>query len=382
VERLLRGLLHDLEQRCAQLRDRVAAIQAGPDVCHHALLAYRLLERLRRDIAQLLADPSLGAPVLRRNHLQLYKRWHEWAALIESYPLPFVERYTPRDRRLTRLCMRLAEQVRWPTPLPLVATFSSHYYWTMPDFGLICAPAGEGTTLLGLPDLCHELGHILLWHHQPTLLGDFVHELAAYIRREQQRVAAQQRPPEYRRLYDRLFAQWHDAWLREFAADMIATYLVGPAFGWQHLRLCAGRSQSAYHPTLDEAAEHPADHARLRGVLAVLMSMGMADAAARLRSHWQEYLAVSGETPPADYDVCYPHALVASLARRTVEGCRKLGVRGIDEPREPHEVDDLPMLLNQAWERFLSDPASFSGWAAERLHGLWRGLDVELDSPV
>jgi hypothetical protein len=45
-----------------------------------------------------------------------------------------------------------------------------------------------------------------------------------------------QRPPGYIALYDRVLAQWIDSWLPEFVGDMVATYLVGPAFGWQHIR--------------------------------------------------------------------------------------------------------------------------------------------------
>jgi hypothetical protein len=377
VEAFLRALLYDLEQRCTLLRDRVGALPADPEIRDHTLLAYRMVERIRRDAAQLLMDPSLGAPALRRNHLQLYKRWHELALLVESYPLPFIERYAEPDQWLTRLCHRLAEQVRWPTLTPLVAALSSQYYWTMPDFSLICAPAAGATTLLGLPDLCHELGHILLLHRETALTGDFVHELAAYIEHEQRRVAAQQRPPEYRRLYNLLFAQWYDAWLREFVADMIATYLVGPAFGWQHVRLCAGRSQAAYHPALGEMAEHPADEARLRGVLAVLELMGAQEARARIGALWQDYLTVSAEIRPADYEVCYPQALIASLARRTVEGCRAFGLRGFDQVLDPPRTDDIPALLHEAWQRFLIDPQSYADWERQQLEKLQQSLGCD-----
>jgi hypothetical protein len=199
--------------------------------------------------------------------------------------------------------------------------------------------------------------------------------LAAYIEREQQRVAAQQRPPEYRQLYDLLFAQWYDAWLREFIADMVATYLVGPAFGWQQVRLCADRSQNAYHPALGEAAEHPADEARLRGVLAVLELMGGPEVAARIGALWHEYVVVSGETRPADYEVCYPQMLIESLARHTVEGCQALGLRGFGPILHPPKTNDIPALLGEAWERFLTDRQSYADWEHDRLQVLWHGVD-------
>jgi hypothetical protein len=371
VEAFLRGLLHDLAQRCALLRDRVAALPVDSDVRDHALLTYQIVERVRRDVAQLLVDPSLGTPALLRNHLHLYQRWNELTSFVESYTLPYIERYAEPDQRLTWLCRRLAEQVHWPTPLPLIAAFSNQYYWTVPDLNLICAPATEGMTLLGLPDLCHELGHILL-HHEARFTGDFIRELAAYIAHEQRRVAAQQRPPEYQRLYDLLFAQWHDAWLQEFVADMVATYLVGAAFGWQHVRLCAGRSQDAYHPALGEASEHPADEARLRGVLAVLERLGAQEVGNEIDGLWHDYLAVSGETKPADYEVCYPQGLIDSLARHTVEGCRALGLRGFEQIVEPPKADNIPSLLGEAWKRFLADPRTYADWECEQLQVLWQ----------
>src|SRR5258708_14214398 len=124
--------------------------------------AYQEVERIRRRVAQLLVDPSLGSPVLLRHVLQLYKRWNERVRVVESFPFLFVERYAESERRITRFCQRLTEQVGWPLPAPLVATFSHQYYWTVAEFNLICAPGIEGTMFFSQPDLCHELGHFLL----------------------------------------------------------------------------------------------------------------------------------------------------------------------------------------------------------------------------
>ena len=374
MEQFLSGLLRDLERHCVVLRDRLAAIPADPDVRTQAVHAYREVERIRREVVQLLQDPSLGLSLLLPNHLQLYKRWSERVSVIESYPLLFVERYTPSDRQMTRLCQRLASQIGWPLPPPLVVAFSNQYYWAMPEFNIICVPAVEGTSLLGLPDLCHELGHILLLAYWDALVGDFLSELASYILREQHRVETEQRPKEYRSLYNLLFMQWEDAWLLEFVSDMVATYLVGPAFGWQHVRLCASNSSAAYHPTLDERADHPADEARLRGIVAVLARMGAAETGARITTLWESYLEASRETRPQDYEVCYPQALLESLAERVVTGCRSLGVRGFDQPGDM--VIDLPTLLGEAWERFLASHQTYVDWERSQLETLWGELDI------
>ncbi len=373
MEAFLRGMLRDLEGRAAVLRDRLAAVPDDPDLRDHSLAGYHEAESLRREAAVLLADPSMGASALLANHLRAAQELERRASLVESYLVPFVERYGEADRRLTRLCRRLATQVRWPEPPPLVLAFSSQYYWTVAPFRLIAAPAAEGTSLLRLPDLCHELGHILQVDHQPTLVGDFIQELADYIEQERRRAVRGQRPPQYLSLYDPLFAQWRDAWLVEFVADMVATYLVGPSFAWQHVRLCAGEGQEVYYPALGQAATHPADEARLRAVIATLVRIGYTDGP-HLQALWDRYLALRGEAQPADYEVCYPQALLDSLARDVVEGCREIGLRGLHEASDP--CLDIPSLVQESWERFIKDTDNYAGWEQGRLAELWAELGV------
>jgi hypothetical protein len=246
VDRFLRGMLGDLERRLIVLRDRLAAVVTDPDVRDLVITLYRAVETTRRDVAGLLADPTLGMQALLPNHLQLYRRWHEQADLVEAEPLLVVERYAEPDRRLTRFCRRAATDVRWPSSPPLVSASSNEYYWTHTYVEFICVPATEDRCLLGLPDLFHELGHLLLLRHEPQLVGDFHQNLEDYIVGELRRVDTGQRAPEYRQLYVELFSQWRDAWFQEFVCDMVATFLIGPAFGWQHIRLCMSSGTDAY----------------------------------------------------------------------------------------------------------------------------------------
>lgn len=246
---------------------RLASLPTDEDTRNHALSAYQILETVRREAGRLINDPDLEALGLQQNHVRLYRRWAEDLDLVEIL-LPFIERYNNADKRLTRLTATFAQQVGWPSPItPLVTTFSSQYFWTLVGFNLVCVPTGEAFSLLSLPDLCHELGHILLFENEPLFLDGFAYELTSYIRVEKQRVDWSQRPPDYIQLYDLLFAQWYDAWVREFVSDMVATYLVGPAFGWQHVRLATSSGRSPFKPALGAVAEHPADDSRLRGVV-------------------------------------------------------------------------------------------------------------------
>lgn len=374
MERFVRGLLRELERRCTVLRERLEAIPADPDRADLVVGAYRVVESVRREVGGLLQNPAFRVPELLPNYLQLYRRWNEQATLVESFSLPFAERYNVVDRRLTRLARRLTQQVHWPLDGPLVAAFSSQYYWTPGVFNLVAAPSTEDTTLLRLPDLCHELGHILLIRNEGALIADFRDEIVRYVEGEKRRIEATQRPPEYGSLYDQLLIQWHEQWLWEFAADMVATFLVGPAFGWQHTRLCAGASRSMYFPALGELAEHPADEARLRGIVAALRELGQVEDAQNVQALWEVHTTIRGTVQrPADYDVCYPQSLLHSLAQRIVEGCRVLNIRGFVRGEDP--AGDIPAMIVEAWRRFLENPQEYTGWEEATLAALQGELD-------
>ena len=369
MEQFLRGLLCNLEQRCQALRQRMAAIDAV-DLRTQVLSTYQDIERIRREVVQLLSDPSLGQPTVLANQFQVYNQLSQQVMQLECYPLTFLERYGEADRQITRLCARFTQEVHWPLPAPLVVAFSNDYYWTIAELNLICIPAAENTTLLGLPDLPHEFGHILLEQHRQELIGNFLQELASHIKTELRRATNLQRSPADRLLYAQLFAQWRDQWLLEFVSDMVATYLVGPSFGWQHMRLCASLSvQSVYYPALGETAVHPADDARLFGILAVLEEMNAGAAATRINGLWTEYLAVAGEMQPPEYEVCYPSTLIRSLARQVVAGCQRLGIDGFNASAQAPNT--ISALLNEAWERFLVDAQAYIGWEAQQLQSLF-----------
>ena len=367
MQGFLRGLLIDLQRRATALEERVEAIDTEDklELREHALLAYQYLELVRRSAAQLVRDPALGNPQLIKNQIQLYKRWSEIASLVEWYPIPFIERYSEADRSLTRLCHILAREVRWPLSLPVVGSFSTQYFWTKPEFNIIAVPTGQGFDLLTFPDLCHEMGHILLLNYADEFAGDFLAELTVHFQEQRQRMDDEQRPPAYQELIEALSALWSDMWVWEFASDMIATYLVGPPYGWQHLRLCASLGGSAYFPSLGEIAEHPADEARMQGIRSVLRLCDSKQGENDIARLWKQYLGFIGEGEPPDYSVCYPGHLIERLAANVIRGCEKLGLKRFDERTgDPIEIVSI---IEEGWAQFLQRPDEYSAWERETL---------------
>jgi len=372
MNQFLQGLLLDLDKRCQILQEMLRNGDFHQDLGSATIGVYHQLEMLHRELRSLLDDPALGNPILLRNQFQDYKRLAEQLSLIESYPVPFIMRYHAADHELSLLCAALTRQINYPLDAPLVAAFSNQYYWTVPGFNLVCIPATEGRFLLGLGDLCHELGHILLLRYETVFTSTFLTEVSSHISSEQERVRTEQRPPNYHQFYDRLLAAWRDRWTREFAADIIAVYTAGPAFGWQNLRLCAQMTRDIFDNDLESL--HPSDESRMRAIFAVLHQMGRENEADKITGKWTQYVELTDDEETTDYHLCYPENLISSLVNHVLNTCASIKLRPFTETTSDETRPNLIALMNGAWEGFLSNPASYSEWESEQIEVLSRLL--------
>jgi hypothetical protein len=325
-----------------------------------------------------MADPTLGTPPLLANNLRDYRLRAQWIKLLEWFPVPAVLHYGPSDHYFFTLISRVASQIDYPLPVPVVSALSKDYYWSQPLFNLIGVPALEEHSLLGLPDMFHELGHILIRKQRDELLGRFREELRAHFAAEKQRVRDSQKPPEYEVIIERVQEQWVDAWMAEFASDMIATYLVGPAYGWANLRLCSSSlSDDVFRPGPDDiAATHPSDDARLRGIVKMLDLLGLGADVRQIERRWDDYATLTGHNAPQDYALCYPPVLLERLTQLVYHGCTGLGLRVFTEQASTSGDINIPMLVNDAWKEFLTRPDKYPQWEESRLAELRRGLGV------
>jgi hypothetical protein len=216
----------------------------------------------------------------------------------------------------------------------------------------------------------HELGHILFAELGQELTAGFIRDnLAPYIQSLDDRELAQ-----------RLYVQYRP-WHIEFVADCVATYVCGPAYGWQHIRLGAQAGAipaRAWHPAEPpadaRAVTHPADAARMMVILGVLHRSGEADGADRLEAEWATVTADAG-APPERFAVTYPDALLSAMVDATVDWCRTTGLVPFGASRDEAVVRHIA----DAWQRQLSDPAAFAGEEATRVRRLRRLVKAAAD---
>jgi hypothetical protein len=251
---------------------------------------------------------------------------------------------------------------------------SASYYESVARVALVRVPAAEDCSLLGLPDLLHEVGHWIYYRYLADF-NDFATSLvdpffAAQAIQLPTGIAAQPHAEKMGFLSE----QWHGPWLREFASDLFSTWVIGAPYALQHVRLCFSRSAN---PFADQGS-HPADAARFAAIRALLVRCGPAGAAelAIAEPPWSAYVAhlsAAGVAEGADYATRYPVTLIDALAEVADDVFAATGVRRFDGAAcaDP----DLPNLMRQSWVAFTGNVAGYEQWERNALANLWSRLD-------
>jgi hypothetical protein len=355
VHNTIRPLVSDLKIRCDVLLKNLPA--APP-----ASLATRVAEvstkvTMVRSEAKAMLTNQLEDPALAAGHYARYTTMNRILLGVEQFELPVILRWSEADREITDMCSALLDQVGWQLAHPLVGTISHEYYVTLPSRSVIYVPANENERLLAVGDLAHELGHFVLEYERTKLARD----TPGHIMTLAKAIAASSQDPS-RRAFE-INAAWV-RWLTEFICDAVATYLTGPAFALQNLRLCGieGRLFDVFDIP---GSTHPPDDARMQIALKMLVLLGMDEKATAIGELWREAVAVTGAAPDAEYAPMFPEALLETVARNVHTGCVELGLRAYDPAIT--EDCDVARLANEAWEQLLGNPGEYAQWERERL---------------
>ncbi len=356
------GLLRDIDSGC---RRCAAAIEklVHPELEPHRRRAVETLSEIEAAVEEALEQQATSAVDLALlgalgGELDIFRRAH----------LPFFAHYGSDERYLTLLARHLADEAGFTIHRPILGTFSSAGYWTNPSLSTICLPSGDHAQVLALPDLVHELAHLLL------------HETEAGLR---QRLLSDSIGPYANGLgpvdgdaefASRLYYKYWD-WATELIADATAAFVCGPSYGWQHIRLCAqssGEAGQAWLPAAPpgpaQSAErftHPADSARMSVIATVLSETGQQAGADRLQDEWAALTAHAGAAP-ATYTVSYPASVLHDVATMTLEWCRAKELVAFADA----EDDAIVRHVDRAWTQQLANPVIFAQSEAKRVSEL------------
>jgi hypothetical protein len=375
VNGFVRGLASDLDHRCERLQTQLSEHMPHPDVVKFHQNTINRLCQIQRGVRALLNSGMLDYHHLWGYALSDYQGWAREVAIVEQFAMPVLLRYDDRDHRGFQMVLSLTREIGYPDELmPTVITTSDQYYWAQPELRIVGMPAGdlEGG-VLGWPDLLHELAHVLqaAW---PAFVASFTPIVNAHFRNQRDRLADLGSSDENNRTLAIAQIKWGEkqegTWRVELAADLIATYLVGPAYGWQHVRLSISHGDDPYYPGPGDDEGHPADQARLDGVLAMLKLLKMKSEADAINTRWSEMLDIRMyRKRPAGYELYYPPVLLQKLAETVFVSCQKKGL----VPFMAHQGSSglgLVGLIDQAWRMFGKDPAKYPQWERQAINQL------------
>lgn len=378
----LLGLTEEGIRRANLLILRIPSPLPTPEL---SAVAQRCVDRLRNNIETLESireDPNLGDPDYYGIHLRILRRVMWSIFNVEVKALPPLARFTDDERYLTGLLFKLYQEIHFPlSSHPIAACFASDYYWSYPDTNIIYVPLAESETLLHLPDLVHEMGHILIHNLQDPRMVAFRNRYDAcrelinqhYLRQIVNRRTAGG-PAGYIELENRFRQQWQDKWLQEVVCDLFAVCVLGPPFVWAHCHLVAKTCEHLFSFSHDSETSHPADEARMRAMQVALRLTGFEEESKIINAHWQKIANVLGHKKDPDYHLAYPDELIESIVIEIHSGVTDLGCRLWSKSLASKNNDNsVTGLLNLAWKTFWQDTKGYPKWEAEEIQKLRKG---------
>lgn len=361
---LLNELLHDAGRRSQEIAEDLERLKGAlsGDVETYRRRMLQLVDRARGLVASMLADPDLEDPAYATSYFRDYKDVARLLHGIENLPLLVLRRFTKHDQTVTSLMAAICREVGFPHAAPICSSISSQYYWTVADMDLVFVPCLEPEHLLGLPDGYHEIGHILLFRDKKRL----EYPALAIVDRWYDKTLARGKQLNWAQAsldeVDGFRHQWRRSWLLEFGADLIATYLVGPAFGWCNIRTSTNLGGGLF----SGCESHPADDARARAVGVMLDRIGCSEDGLAIQQRWDELVSLSNESPSGRYDLAYPPELLDELAEFFHIACADLGMRQY-APDASNPAAPVTAAVNAAWCRFRQSPDTFGDYEQEAL---------------
>lgn len=296
----------------------------------------------------------------------------EW---IEKYGIPALYYQSKEVGFFNKLIFQIHKEIRLPVDPPSVACLSTNYYYTATVVNVIFVPLSEADFILHLPDLYHELGHYVLgvssknkslehvrkrYEQAYSLVTDYYTRLLTDLRRG---------TPELKDLIyliEITHSNWR-YWLSEFFCDLFALYMLGPAYAWSNLHLCAKKSDNIYEFSEIQPQTHPSDESRMRILGMALRIIGFKDEAEKIEKTWNQVMA-SWEGPPVEYQYAFPDELLSQITELMLDSLKSCGFRIASPAAISSRSDKILCMLNSAWEKFWSSsPDEFRLWEAQEL---------------
>jgi hypothetical protein len=363
----IKGIFFDQSNRVAKMLADLASSEISPEMDIKFLeKTIEMLKNLDADIQQLIASGDLEVEVLAANNIIKYNTFYETLLTIELFRYLVIMHYGKPEEYFKKKICRIYNETNCLQKPPIITTISNseNYYWALPSYDIIAVPEGEEKNLLNLPDIYHEMGHLVYNQHEFYLKGKIEDSIHKFYNDEINRVITEQRSLKMATFLGEKKARWLSSWIMEFTCDLMATYLVGPAYAWTNMKLTT--LSSGENRIFIDSTSHPCDEARMRAIFYMLRRTGHIAEVMQIEQSWGDFLDVTGNLPPPNYDYIFPQQLIEELANNVIAGCRLIDLRNYKDQVSKYG-NPISKMLNDAWQELFANPDSFKKWEDERI---------------
>ena len=365
--KFIKAIFFDLTGRIEKMQENLASTIISKEVDAAFLNDTRqLLSGLNSDISILIESGDLEIEALASNNVIKYNTLHEALLTIELFRYLIIINYGEAEEYFKKKIKRIYGEINCLQNPPLVTTISNseNYYWALPSYDIIAVPTGEEQSLLNLPDLYHEMGHLIYNQYAQFLKGGIEKSLSKYYNSEIQRVVTEQRAAWLITFFREKLNYWIESWVMEFTCDLIAVYLVGPAYAWTNLKLTT--LSSGKDQIFIDCPTHPSDEARMRAIFFLLEKMGHVDELSEIKESWQAFLDATANAVPSNYQSIFPQEFIEELAENVYNGCKSIDLKNHKEQIETYG-NPISKILNDAWKQLFDNPAAFHQWEKDQI---------------
>lgn len=301
---------------------------------------------------------------LLKQILKSYRDARREIDVIEENFVGHLVRFNEPDRFLTNLAASLWKETNLPDTPPIVITNTTGYFSTWAEARIVFSPPSSEHNLLIFPDLYHEFGHILRQSLRIELLGvRYESELISHLIELENEVKRQSRPLD-KDVIPLIIARWENSWAEEVACDTLASFILGPVYGWCNIHLCLQNSD-VYH----KGSSHPADAARTKHIFNVLRRCGFNSEVNKMESIWNKYLDVAEQKTSSYFQDYHPISLFTAIMEDVEEVIKENSFGNLDK-------SPTIAILNESWKQFIENPNIYTEWEEKKVFVLKRNFNT------
>lgn len=368
----IKGLFIDLCSRIDKMITQLSLLSVtNPVASEFKAKTITSLEELKIEIDDVINGGTLDLDTFLSNNIINYNSFNNALLEIELFEYLAIHRIGFPEEYFEKLINTVYVQIECSQSVPFLSTISDsdEYFWAYPKYNMIALPQGEEKHLLNLSDLFHEIGHLIFLQYKDYLVGECIPLMKDHYEVERQRLTDDGQIDFVQKLVE-AETWWEDSWSEEFACDLIATYLVGPAFAWTNIKMSTvSCSYNGIYSQVKFFREHPPDEARMRAVFRMLEITGFTKELTEIKAAWEKFLGEIQNGKPDYYDFVFTDNLINDICDNVFKGCSDIGLKPYSQQLKDNRRP-ISLIINETWHVLRNDPDNFNDWQDTQIKAL------------